>query len=235
MKFDCPHCAQRLEIADEWSGHALTCPSCQQALTAPVPEMAIALREEPTGGLPTRPPRRVLRPAPSKYTPSLPPRRGGGGFGKFLLALLIFAGAGFGYAMVHFNESPQQVWKRLIEVVQKLVNPAPVSRPAPESSPTPTPTPTPTPVAKPEPTARPMATPTSTPTPVNPIAWLCNHRERAPKQLLLRAPVTFAITENSRESGQLEVPAGATAELVDFTPRTVDLRIPQCDCRPCSG
>lgn len=35
MNFHCPHCTQNLEIFAEWSGHAVECPSCQQALTIP--------------------------------------------------------------------------------------------------------------------------------------------------------------------------------------------------------
>ncbi|WP_207910715.1 alginate lyase family protein [Chthoniobacter flavus] len=73
------------------------------------------------------------------------------------------------------------------------------------------------------------STPVPAPAPAlpqtDPIAWLCDHRERAPKQLVLRTPVIFAVTENHKESGKVEVPAGATAQIVDFTATTVDLRV----------
>ena len=117
--------------------------------------MAIPVREEAPKP-PTKPqPPKLRRPVPGNYTPPKPPRRGGGGFGKFLLMLIVLAGAGFGYAMVHFDESPQQVWKRLVDFVETMVKPAPVPTPTPEPTPisTPTPTPSPTPEATPEPTA----------------------------------------------------------------------------------
>ena len=41
-------------------------------------------------------------------------KQGGGGPFKFLLVLLLLLAAGFGYAMFHYKESPQQVWKRLV-------------------------------------------------------------------------------------------------------------------------
>ena len=168
MKFNCPHCKKNLEIADELSGHAMDCPSCQQALTVPAlaVAMAIPVREEAPKPPANSHPPKLRRPAPGNYTPPKPPRRGGG-FGKFLLTLIVLAGAGFGYAMVHFNESPQQVWKRLLDVVETMMKPAPVPTPIPEAA-TPTPTPSPTPEATPEP----PVTPTPTPTPVDPLAWL---------------------------------------------------------------
>jgi hypothetical protein len=77
----------------------------------------------------------------------MPPRRGGAGFAKFLLTLVVLAGAGFGYAMVRFNESPQQVWKRLVDAVEAWTKPdtAPTpasTTPVPELAPPPQPTPT---------------------------------------------------------------------------------------------
>ncbi|MEO7933705.1 MAG: hypothetical protein ABIT76_11160 [Chthoniobacterales bacterium] len=44
MKLICPHCTQNLEVADEWAGHAVDCPSCQQVLTVPAVGEAIPLR-----------------------------------------------------------------------------------------------------------------------------------------------------------------------------------------------
>lgn len=115
MKFACPHCTQKFEIPDEWAGHAMDCPSCGQAFTIP---------SQPAVPMP--------KAEPGRSVPSKPPRRGG--FGKFLLALIILAGVGFGYAMMHFKESPQQVWKRLVDAVEGNAKPAPP--PAPDSTPT---------------------------------------------------------------------------------------------------
>src|SRR5438067_1863760 len=99
MNFECPHCSQNLEVADEWAGHAVDCPSCLQALTVPALALAIPTREAAPKP-PTNPqPPKLRRPVPGTSPPFRPPRRAGGGFGKFLLALIILAGAGFGYAM----------------------------------------------------------------------------------------------------------------------------------------
>ncbi|MCF7786525.1 MAG: discoidin domain-containing protein [Prosthecobacter sp.] len=46
--------------------------------------------------------------------------------------LIVLAGAGFGYAMLHYDESPQQVWKRLVDLMETMVKPAPVPTPKPE-------------------------------------------------------------------------------------------------------
>jgi hypothetical protein len=216
MKFDCPHCAQNLEIADEWAGHAVDCPGCQQALTVPALAVAIPLEMKGPQLAAGSPPSRLRRPAPgSSSAPTRPPHRGGGGFGKFLLALVILAGAGFGYAMVHFNESPQQAWKRIVDAVEAIVQPAPV----------PTPTPLPTPVPTATPTPEPTATPEATPAPVDPLGWLLAHKDRAPKELRLRKPTTLSIQANGKDVGSVAIPAGARAQLADFTARTADVRV----------
>ena len=215
MKFNCPHCTQNLEIADEWSGHAMDCPSCQQALTVPVVAVAIPVREEAP-----KPPK---KPHPPRPAPSKPPYRegGGGGLAKFLLVLLVLAGAGFGYVMVHFNESPQQVWKRLIDLVETMVKPAPTPASAPTPTPEPTPTPSPTPEATPEPTASPEATPT----PPDPLAWLLEHKERAPKEVTLQRPTTLSLSLNGNVIGSMTVPAGAKAQVVGFTSEAAGVRV----------
>lgn len=227
MKFDCPHCTQNLEIADEWSGHAVDCPSCQQALTVPalaaVVPMAIPVREAaPKAPAKTQPPK-LRRPGPGSSTSSKPPRRGGGGFGKFLLTLLVLAGGGFGYAMVHFNESPEQVWKRLVDFVETMVKPAPAPTPTPE--PAPSSTPAPEPAATPESTPEPAATPEATPTPVEPIAWLLEHKAQTPKEVTLQRPAALSISANGKVIGSVTVPVGAKAQVVGFTSETVAVRV----------
>jgi len=226
MKFSCPHCTQNLEIADEWAGEVVDCPNCQQTLTVPTLTVSAPGRQEiprpPAKALPPQPRRPVPgRPTPGRTTPSKPPRRGGGGFGKFLLTLLVLAGAGFGYAMVHFHESPEQVWKRLLGLVETMTKPAPVPTPTPAPTPisTPTPTPAPTPEATPEPTATP------TPTPVDPFAWLLEHKERAPKEVALQRPATLSVSANGKVIGSVTVPSGAKAQVVGFTAQTVDVRV----------
>jgi Zn finger protein HypA/HybF involved in hydrogenase expression len=44
MKFECPHCAQNLEVSEEWAGHTVDCPSCQEALIVPAVPAAISVR-----------------------------------------------------------------------------------------------------------------------------------------------------------------------------------------------
>ncbi len=91
MKFDCPHCSQNLEIADEWAGHDVECPSCQQALTVPALAVAIPVHEAaPQPPAKTQSPT-LRRPGSGASSSSRPPRREGGGFGKFLLTLIILA------------------------------------------------------------------------------------------------------------------------------------------------
>jgi hypothetical protein len=225
MKFDCPQCGQNLEIADEWAGHAVACPSCQQTLTVPIPVVAIPVHEDkPRTPVKPQPPKlRRPAPAPARQTPVNPPRRGGGGFGTFLLLLLILAGAGFGYAMVHFNESPQQVWNRLVTYAEAMVKPVPTPEPTPAS--TPTPSPTPTPVSTPEPTPEPTATATPSPTPVDPLGWLMENKDRAPKEVTLVHPATLSISANGKVIGSIVAPVGTKAQLGEVTAQAAEVRV----------
>jgi hypothetical protein len=67
------------------------------------------------------------------YTP--PPKKRGGGPGTFLLMVVLLAAGGFGYAMYYFNESPQQVWKRIIDRIESFTRPAPTPAPAASAAP----------------------------------------------------------------------------------------------------
>lgn len=219
MKFDCPHCAQNLEIADVWSGTSMDCPTCERSLIVPALAVAIPVREEGPARTDASQPRRLRRPAPGNPAPSSPPRRGGGGggSGKLLLALIILAGTGFGYAMVHFQESPQQLWTRLGNAVEAMLAPTPAP------TPTPAPIPTPTPVPSATPTPAPSETPAATPTPVDPVGWLLEHKARAPKELTLQRPTELSIATNGKVTGSVAIPAGAKAQLASFTALTVDV------------
>ena len=146
-----------------------------------------------------RPP---LRPTTS-YTPP-PKRKGGWGFGKFLLLLLLLAAGGFGYAMVRYDESPQQVWKRLMDYVEKFTQPAP--------APTPTPTPTPSP------TPRPTPTPTPAPTPVDPLSWIIEHKDYWPKEVTLLESTEFPVVFNGKVAGSAKIPAGNKVGVMSIEP-----------------
>ncbi|HSI07106.1 MAG: DUF1349 domain-containing protein [Rariglobus sp.] len=175
---------------------------------------------------------------PGRLAPSKSSRRGGGGFGKYLLALIILAGAGFGYAMIHFNESAPQVWQRLISVVEGLVKPAPPPTPTPtpdsepEPEPTPDPVPLPMPETEPDPVPLPVPMPEPsvsleeipTPPPVDPLAWLLAHKEQAPKEVVLQRPATLSISEKGEVVGSVTAPIGTKAQLVGFTAETVTVR-----------
>ena len=46
----------------------------------------------------------------------------GSRFNTLLVLVLLLAGA-YAYAMYHYNESPQQVWNRLVSHVNNLISP----------------------------------------------------------------------------------------------------------------
>lgn len=79
-------------------------------------------RKTANPGAPSQPPmqRRTVPPRQPRHGGG-----GGGGFGKFLLVSLLLVGTGFGYLMVRFNESPQQVGRRLVDFVGSLRKPDP--------------------------------------------------------------------------------------------------------------
>jgi len=218
MNVACPHCTQPLEIADEWAGQAVDCPSCQQALTVPAaPAMAVSqVAPNPQGA------RRSFS--------AKPPRRGGGGFGKFLLLVIILVGAGSGYLMVHFKESLPQVWNRQTDGVKKSAEtPQPMATPTyppastsgPETASESMPPPSeasprmPAPSVAEEPAA----------SPVGPVAWLLEHKERAPKEVVLQRPATLALCENGRRIGSVTVAARTKVQVMGFTKETVSVRV----------
>jgi hypothetical protein len=156
----------------------------------------------------------MRRPEPGNYTPSPPPRRGGG-FGKFLRALVVLAVGAFGYAMFHFDESPQQVWKRLVDAVEAMLKP----EPAPTPAPTPTPTPTPTPAPEPEPEPEPTITPA--PKAPDPLAWLLENPAYWPKEVTLLKAMEFPVLHDGRPAGFVRLPAGIVLTLLKIEPQTL--------------
>ena len=137
------------------------------------------------------------------------PKRSGC-FNKLLLLLLLLVAA-FGYAMYRYQESPQQVWQRLLNYVEEFIHP----KPAP--TPTPTPTATPIPAATPTPVATPTPTPVPTPPP-DPLAWLLMHKDHWPKAVVLKVPVEFPAVFNGKVAGTALVPAGAKVDLKQIEP-----------------
>lgn len=218
MNIACPHCTQALEIDDEWAGQVVDCPSCRQALTVPPAPGILKPKAAPTP------------PATRHSLSSKPPRRRGGGFWKFLLLLIILAGAGFGYLMVHFKESPEQVWKRLVNGAKGLAEPpqavaTPAHAPAPTSEPERAPEPTPTPAEARPTMPAPSVAEEPAARPVDPLAWLLEHKERAPKEVVLERPATLSIWDKENKIGFVTLPARTTAQVVEFTPETVSVRV----------
>lgn len=140
----------------------------------------------------------------------------GGGFGKFLLVLIIVAAGGFLFGAYHFNESPTQFWQRLVRSFEEFAKPS-TATPSPTPVATPTPSPTPTPPPAPSPELTPSPTPEATPTP-DPVAWIQGHREYWPKTLTLEEPANFPITLNGSVAGSAKVASGAKVTLDRIEP-----------------
>ena len=154
-----------------------------------------------------------------RYTqPPVPiePQGGDGGFGRFLVGVLLI-GVGFLGLMFWFNETPQGTLKRIEKKLESILRPAPAS--TPKSTPPPTPTPTPVPT----PTPTPVPTPEPTPAAPDPIGWLLQHKERAPKEIALVQTEEFSIV-NGDASGSVTVPAGTKVEVVEINPQTVTVQ-----------
>lgn len=157
-------------------------------------------------------PQAPLRPR-TNYRP--PPKKRGGGFGKFLLAMFVLGAAAFSYEAYRTNESPQQVWARVVNFVGGLVKPVPTPAPTPELTPTPAALPTATPIPTPQPT------PVATPAPVDPLAWLHERHSRWPKEVTLSRATEFPILIGGKVVGKVKVPAGTKVALTDMGGQTI--------------
>jgi pullulanase len=115
--------------------------------------------------------------------------------GAFILLLLMAAGIS-GYVMYRWHQTPAEAWQHLTLVVQQFVrqNFAPRPSPPPELTPTP------------------RATPR-----VDAMAWLIEHKDRWPKEVILREPMEFPAVSAGKIVGSLIVPAGAGVIVTDIT------------------
>jgi hypothetical protein len=220
MMFFCPHCNQSLEADEQLGGQSIECPVCGKSFVIPVPKATTSTK----AGTPERPAvptenraAQTRRPGPRMRPPlmpvtsySAPKKRIKPGFGNFLFLLLVLAAAGFGGAMIYFDESPQQVWKRFAELIGGSEKPSP----APTSAPSPTPTPTPTP--EPAPTPAPTVAHTT-----DPLAWLVAHRDYWPKEVALLKATDFPAVFGGKTSGYATVPAGTMVGLAEITGESV--------------
>lgn len=141
--FACPSCGQMLEVplpvrvarppSPQPASQTVPTPVPYSApAPAPIPAVVAAPVPQPVAASPAMqaPRARVYRaPVPrppdprTGYTPGAEfmPRQESG-FKKFLWYLLLAVAAAFGLAMVHFNESPQRVARRIIPFIQGLQN-----------------------------------------------------------------------------------------------------------------
>jgi len=201
-----------LEVDAQWVGHEVTCPSCGQHVLIPaVPANAPPAAKIESKPKPAEPPKPAAQ-ASYKVAPE------GGGFGKFLLVVVLLAGGAFGFACYHFNEPPRQVWQRLVDYVEKQIQPP---APSPIAKPTPIPPPAPAPVAIQPPAPLPPTNAITVPTPPpppDPLTWVLDHQNQAPQELTLLVDTVFPIIYNGQVSGSGNLPAGNVVKFVQFDP-----------------
>jgi pullulanase len=201
MIFECPHCSQSLEVENAGAGQTIHCPTCGHPVIIPDPTAAEVSQDLPEPSSVPRPPMYVpLQPvAPGSSKPLIKKKKGLGCSGLILLLMLI-AGAAFGYAMFRFHESPTEVYDRLTNYLRSLA--AKPTAPAPEASPS-------------------EAPPLPTPAP-DPVAWLIEHRESWPKEVILREAFPFPAVSGGKVVGSVRVPARATVNVVGITKDEVE-------------
>ena len=143
-------------------------------------------------------------------------------FKRLLFLLIIALIGGFLFVMIRNNESPQQAWQQILTPLETLIAPKPAPTPVPTPTPTPTSAPSATPTPAPTPTPTPAATPTPLPTPVptptplpDPIAWLKEHKESWPKEVLTTGEVEFPLLYDGKVVGSVKRPAKELVKLLD--------------------
>src|SRR3954469_4840355 len=199
MIFECPTCSQSLEVENAGAGQTIHCPTCGQPVIVPDPfsEPADEQRSETTG---PRPPMHVpLQPlAPGAAKPLIKKRRGCG-CGSSLLLLLILAAAGFVYLMYRFQESPQQTANRLTVFARGFLqrHTETTTDQSPEQPPAPS--------------IRPDA-----------IAWLKQHKEHWPSEVILREPFQFPAVSHGNVVGSVKVPATATVKVIAISENEIE-------------
>lgn len=195
MIFECPYCDQSLEVENAGAGQTIHCPICGQPVIIPDPN-APNVAQQPTV---PRPPMYVpLQPLASGASKPLIKKKKRLGCGVFFFLLVVISAGGFGYAMYRYQESPAQVWDRLTTFVRSLLEKQ-------------APAPGPLPVETPSPTPRP-----------DPIAWLIDHKEYWPKEVILREAFEFPAVSNGKEVGSVRVPARATVTVIGINREEVE-------------
>ncbi len=207
MNIDCPHCSQNLDMDDAWSGNILECPSCHQSFTVPTPAGAghhpppspSAAPSETTPPPPIYVPLQPLAP-PAKIVRQK--KKIGCGFDSVLLFFIVLSAAAFAYAMYKWQESPRQVWNRLMLSVERFTSEKFTEAPPPA-----------TPQEKEE-----EAPPPKHVTPhQDPLAWLVEHREYWPNEIILRESLEFPAVSNGKPVGSVKVVAGTAVKVLGIT------------------
>ena len=212
MNLDCPHCSQNLEMDDAWAGNILECPSCHQPFTVPAPAEADHHPAEPLAAVPSE---TAMAPPPPIYVPLQPlapaamtvrrKRKIGCGFDSVLLFVIVVSAGAFGYAMYRWQESPRQVWSRLMTSVERFTTEKFTEPPPPDSTQEEEEEPPPRkPVAKVIPQR-------------DPLPWLIEHKEYWPNEIVLREPLEFPAVSNGKSVGSVKVMAGTAVKVLEIT------------------
>src|SRR5947209_5959504 len=147
------------------------CPNCAQQLQADDSQAGRAIECPICDGVIVVPPRMHAPLQPTAPIVAKQKLRFPGCAGAFIL-LLLMAGGISGYAMYRWHQTPAEAWQHLTLVVQQFVR----QKFAPTPAPPPELTPAPAPRAAPRGDA---------------MAWLIEHKDRWPKEVILREPMEF--------------------------------------------
>lgn len=138
--------------------------------------------------------------------------------GKLLLFLLLLALGALGFAIFHFQESPQGLWRRAVASFER-----PAGHQSKAPPPAPVPTPAPTPVVEPSPT--PAPTPVPTPKEEDPVAWILANPSHCPKEVTLLQTRKFPLIIEGRDAGDVRMPKGARLAVVKCDADTVTISL----------
>ncbi|PTX94882.1 hypothetical protein DB345_11240 [Spartobacteria bacterium LR76] len=70
-----------------------------------------------------------------------------------------------------------------------------------------------------------IAVPVETAKPVDPLIWLLEHKERAPKEIILQHPAKLWVSVKGKEVGFVTFSAGVKAQVVRFDSESVEVRV----------
>ncbi|HEY4285174.1 MAG TPA: type I pullulanase [Chthoniobacterales bacterium] len=193
MIFECPYCSQSLEIDNSWANETIDCPKCHQPVIVPDPAAEPSQPDASSTPTASKPPMYVPLQPLAPGSAKLIKKRKGLGCGGFLSLLFVVVVGGFGYAMYRHQESPRETWNRLETMARELFQ---EKQPIELNS---------EPEEIPEPTVRPDA-----------IAWLMQHKNYWPKQVILLRPVDFPAISAGKKVGSLVVPSGSRVTVINI-------------------